>query len=210
MIRVVVADDHAVVRRGLIQILAETTDIDVVAEAATGAEVLRRVQENDCDVVVLDVAMPNGGGIEILDRLRRLRPQVAVLILSVYPEDQYALRALKAGASGYLTKASAPEELTRAIRQVARGRRYITTSLAEVLAAELGREAEKEPHESLSEREYQVMCLLARGKSVSDIAGELSLSVKTVSTYRRRLLEKLELQTTADIIRYAFQHRLVE
>lgn len=210
MIRVVVADDHAVVRRGLIQILAEVADIDVVAEAATGAEVLRRVQENDCDVVVLDVAMPNGGGIEILDRLRRLRPQVAVLILSVYPEDQYALRALKAGASGYLTKASAPEELTRAIRQVARGRRYITTSLAEVLAAELGREAEKEPHESLSEREYQVMCLLARGKSVSDIAGELSLSVKTVSTYRRRLLEKLELQTTADIIRYAFQHRLVE
>lgn len=210
MIRVVVADDHAVVRRGLIQILAETTDIDVVAEAATGAEVLRRVQENDCDVVVLDVAMPNGGGIEILDRLRRLRPQVAVLILSVYPEDQYALRALKAGASGYLTKASAPEELTRAIRQVARGRRYITTSLAEMLAAELGREGEKEPHESLSEREYQVMCLLARGKSVSDIAGELSLSVKTVSTYRRRLLEKLELQTTADIIRYAFQHRLVE
>lgn len=210
MIRVVVADDHAVVRRGLIQILAEVADIDVVAEAATGAEVLRWVQENDCDVVVLDVAMPNGGGIEILDRLRRLRPQVAVLILSVYPEDQYALRALKAGASGYLTKASAPEELTRAIRQVARGRRYITTSLAEMLAAELGREGEKEPHESLSEREYQVMCLLARGKSVSDIAGELSLSVKTVSTYRRRLLEKLELQTTADIIRYAFQHRLVE
>jgi two-component system invasion response regulator UvrY len=154
--------------------------------------------------------MPDGSGLEILKQLRTLRPDLRVLILSMYPEKQYALRALKAGAAGYLTKESAPDELIAAIRKVARGGKYITQSLAEKLASELVGEVEKEPHEVLSDREYQVMTLLAAGESVSDIATALSLSVKTISTYRGRILEKLDLSSTAEIIRYALEYGLVE
>ena len=210
MIRVLVADDHAVVRRGLLQILEEVPDIVVAGEASTGRQVLQVVQRERYDVLVLDIAMPDGGGLEVLKQLRTLRPEVRVLILSIYPEKQYAVRALKAGAAGYLTKESAPDELIAAIRQVSGGGKYFTHSLAEKLAVELGGEAEKEPHEILSDREYQVMCLLAAGKTVTDIATELSLSAKTVSTYRARILEKLNLQSTAEIIRYAFERGLVE
>lgn len=210
MIKVLVADDHAVVRRGVLQILEEAPDMVATGEASTGRQVLQAVQTHDYDVVVLDIAMPDGGGLEVLKQLRTLRPEVRVLILSIYPEKQYAVRALKAGAAGYLTKESAPDELIAAIRQVSLGGKYITQSLAEKLAVELGGEAEKEPHETLSDREYQVMGLLAAGKTVTDIATELSLSAKTVSTYRARILEKLNLQSTAEIIRYAFKRGLVE
>ncbi len=210
MIRVFVADDHAVVRRGILQILEEAPDMVAVGEAGTGGEVLQAIRKRDYDVLVLDIAMPDGSGLEVLNQLRTLKPDLRVLILSMYPEKQYALRALKAGAAGYLTKESAPDELIAAIRRVAKGGRYITQSLAEKLAAELGSEVEKEPHEVLSDREYQVMTLLAAGKSVTDIAAGLSLSVKTVSTYRARILGKLGLSSTAEIIRYAIERGLVE
>jgi DNA-binding NarL/FixJ family response regulator len=210
MIRVLVADDHAVVRRGVVQILEEVPDMVAAGEARTGREVLRAVQEHNYDVLVLDISMPDGGGLEVLQQLQTLRPDLRVLILSMYPEKQYARRALKAGAAGYLTKESVPEELIAALRQVAAGGRYVSQSLAETLARELVGEVEREPHEALSDREYQVMTLLAAGKSVTGIATELSLSVSTVSTYRARVLDKLNLRNTAEIIRYALERGLVE
>jgi len=210
MIRVFVADDHAVVRRGLVQILTETPDMVVAGEASTGREVLQAVRKHDYDVLVLDIAMPEGGGLEVLQQLQTLKPDLRVLILSMYPEKQYAVRALKTGAAGYLTKESVPDELIAAIRKVARGGKYVSQSLAEQLASELRGEVEKEPHQTLSDREFQVMILLAAGKSITDVAEELSLSVKTVSTYRTRILEKLNLKSTAEIIRYALEHELVE
>lgn len=210
MIRVLVADDHAVVRRGVVQILAESPHIVVAGEASCGSEVLRAVRENDYDIVLLDIAMPGGSGLEVLKELQSLKPDVQVLILSMYPEKQYALRALKAGAAGYLTKDSAPDELIEAIERISQGNKYITRSLAQEMASELGGKAGKELHEALSDREYQVMCLLAAGKSVSEIATQLSLSVKTVSTYRTRILEKLDLKTTAEIMHYALARGLVE
>ena len=210
MIRVLVADDHAVVRRGVVQILAESPHIVVAGEASCGSEVLRAIRENDYDIVLLDIAMPGGSGLEVLKELQSLKPDVQVLILSMYPEKQYALRALKAGAAGYLTKDSAPDELIDAIDRISQGDKYITRSLAQEMASELGGKAGKELHEALSDREYQVMRLLAAGKSVSEIATQLSLSVKTVSTYRTRILEKLDLKTTAEIMHYALERGLVE
>lgn len=210
MIRVLVADDHAVVRRGVVQILDEAPDLVAAGEASSGRQVLQKVQENDYDVLVLDIGMPDGSGLEVLHQLRTLRPELRVLILSMYPERQYALRALKAGAAGYLTKESAPDELVAAVRRIAQGGKYITQSLAEELTAALVGEAEKSPEEILSDREFQVVCMLAEGKTIAGIAEELSLSVKTISTYRSRVLEKLNLSNTAEIIRYAFEHKLVE
>jgi two-component system invasion response regulator UvrY len=210
MIRVLVADDHAVVRRGLLQVLEEVPAMIVAGEAATGCQVLQAVQREDYDVLVLDIAMPDGGGLEVLRQLKSLKPDLPVLILSMYSEKQYALRTLKAGAAGYLTKESAPDELIAAILKVARGGRYVTRSLAEELAAAWGGELEQEPHETLSDREYQVMCLLAAGYTVTEIATELSLSVKTVSTYRARMMDKLGLKRTAEIIRYALERGLVK
>jgi DNA-binding NarL/FixJ family response regulator len=210
MIKVFVADDHAVVRRGVLQILEEAPDLVAAGEASTGRQVLQQFQENDYDVLVLDISMPDGGGLEVLHQLRSLKPELRILILSMYPEKQYAMRALKAGAAGYLTKESAPDELVLAIRRVARGGRYISQSLAEELAAGLLGETTGAPAESLSDREYQVMRLLAAGKTISEIAADLSLSPKTVSTYRARILDKLNLRNTAEIMRYAFEHGLVD
>ena len=210
MIRVLVADDHAVVRRGLLQILEEVPAMIVAGEVETGRQVLQAVQREDYDVLVLDIAMPDGGGLEVLRQLKSLKPDLPVLILSMYSEEQYALRTLKAGAAGYLTKESAPDELIAAILKVARGGRYVTRSLAEELAVALAGEFEQEPHETLSDREYQVMCLLAAGYTVTEIARELSLSVKTVSTYRARMADKLGLKRTAEIIRYALERGLVK
>jgi two-component system, NarL family, invasion response regulator UvrY len=210
MIRVIVADDHAVVRRGMLQVMQEASDMIGVGEAGSAPEVLQLLQGRDCDVLVLDIAMPGGGGLEVLAQLQTLKPHLPVLMLSMYPEKQYAVRALKAGASGYLTKESAPGELIAAIRKVARGERYITPSLAEKLAALVWGGSGQGLHEPLSDREYQVMCLLGSGKTVTEIAAELSLSVKTISTYRTRILEKLNLRNTAEIIHYAMEHGLVE
>jgi two-component system invasion response regulator UvrY len=209
MIRVLVADDHAVVRCGVVQTLDEARDMVAAGEASTGRQVLHKVQEDDYDVLLLDISMPDGSGLEVLHELRTLRPELRILILSMYPERQYAVRALKAGAAGYLTKESAPDELVVAVRRVAKGGRYITQSLAEELAAGLVGEMAEVPAESLSDREYQVMRLLATGKTISEIAEELALSAKTVSTYRARILDKLNLRNTAEIIRYAFEQGLV-
>jgi two-component system, NarL family, invasion response regulator UvrY len=209
MIRVLIVDDHTIMRQGLKQILAETRDIVVIAEACNGQEAIEQVRQTDFDVVLLDVSMPAMDGFSALGLIKQERPDLRVLMLSMYPEEQYAVRLLKAGAAGYLTKESASEELIGAIRKIADGRRYITLALAESLAFALGPEAEQPPHELLSDREFQVMQAIASGKSVSDIAGELSLSVKTVSTYRTRILEKMGLKTNAEIMRYAMQEGLV-
>ncbi len=210
MIRILVADDHGVVRKGLTQIVGESPGLEVTGEAATGQEALDLVRSRPFDVVILDIAMPGRGGLDILRELKAARPTLKVLVLSMYPEEQYAIRSLRDGASAYLTKGSPPEELILAIRTVAAGKRYITPSVADRLASYIEDSAQRPPHESLSNREMQVLVLIGTGKQISDIAGELNLSVKTVSTYRSRILEKMGMETNAQIIRYALQHGLVE
>ena len=207
MIKILVADDHPIVRRGLKEILAEESDMQVGGEAATAEEVFRKVRAEPWDVVLLDITMP-GGGLDVLKELRRLYPKLSVLVLSMHPEDQFGLRVLKLGAAGYMTKESAPEELVKAIRKVCQGGKYVSSSLAEKLAFHLEDDRLKPPHEALSDREYQVMCLIASGKRVSDIAQELSLSVKTVSTYRARILEKMKLKNNAELTRYVLEKQL--
>lgn len=209
MIRILVADDHAVVRQGVIQILAEVRDMLVKDEAQNSAEALDKVLKYEYDVVLLDISMPGRSGLEVLEDIKSQRPKLAVLILSMHPEEQYAVRALRAGASGYLTKASAPQELIGAIRKVAQGGKYVTASLAEKLADELDVDIRKLPHERLSNREDQVMMMLAGGKSVSDIAEELCLSVKTISTYRTRILSKMGMKKNAELTLYAVQNKLI-
>jgi two-component system, NarL family, invasion response regulator UvrY len=209
MIRILVADDHAVVRQGVMQILADVLDMLVKDEAQNSTETLEKVLKYEYDVVLLDISMPGRSGLEVLEDIKNQRPKLAVLILSMHPEEQYAVRALRAGASGYLTKASAPQELIGAIRKVAQGGKYVTASLAEKLADELEVNAEKPPHERLSNREHQVMILLASGKSVSDIADELCLSVKTISTYRARVLSKMSLKKNAELTLYAVHNQLI-
>jgi len=210
VIRILIADDHAIVREGLKQIVAESSDMAVAGEAANGQEVLEQVSKNDWDLLLLDIAMPGRAGMDILKQLRSERPELPVLMLSMYPEEQYAVRALKAGASGYLTKESAPEELIAAIRKVSQGGKYVSSSLAEKLAVYLETDHEKPVHELLSDREYQVMLMIASGKTVKQIADELSLSVKTISTYRSRTLRKMEMKNNAEITYYAIKHALVD
>jgi DNA-binding NarL/FixJ family response regulator len=209
MIRILVADDHAVVRQGVKQILADVSDMAVKDESQNGSETLEKVLQNDYDVVLLDISMPGRSGLEILEDIKNQRPKLAVLILSMHPEEQYAVRALRAGASGYLTKASAPQELIGAIRKVAGGGKYVTSSLAEKLADEIEIDTEKLPHERLSNREHQVMLMLAEGKSVSDIADELCLSVKTISTYRTRIMDKMGMKKNAELTLYAVHNKLI-
>jgi DNA-binding NarL/FixJ family response regulator len=209
MIRILVADDHAVVRQGVKQILADVSDMAVKDEAQNGSETLEKVLQHDYDVVLLDISMPGRSGLEVLEDIKNQRPKLAVLILSMHPEEQYAVRALRAGASGYLTKASAPQELIGAIRKVAGGGKYVTSSLAEKLADELETDTEKLPHERLSNREHQVMLMLAEGKSVSDIADELCLSVKTISTYRTRIMAKMGMKKNAELTLYAVHNKLI-
>ncbi len=210
MIRVLIVDDHAVVRRGLREIVAEAPEMAVADEAASGAEALRLVRDADYDVVLLDLALPDLNGLDVLRQIRAERPAVRVLILNVHPEEQYAVRALRSGAAGYLTKDSAPGELVEAIRQAAAGSRYVSRPLAERLAALLAGEAPPDPLAALSDREFQVLRMLGAGRTVGEIAAALSLSDKTISTYRGRLLLKLRLSTTAELIRYAIEHDLKE
>ncbi len=210
MIKILIADDHPVVRKGLKDIIQATPDMTVSGEASKGQEVLENVGRIDFDVVVLDIAMPGRSGLDILKELKSGKPELPVLILSIHPEEQYAVRVLKAGASGYLTKNSAPDELITAIRKVSRGKKYISASLAEKLAYDLEIGAEKPLHETLSDREYTVMCRIASGKTVKEIAEELYLSVKTISTYRARILEKMKMRSSAELTHYAIKHELVE
>jgi len=208
--RILVCDDHPIVRRGLREILEQAGAPVTVGEAASAAEGLALARKQSWDTVVLDITMPGRSGLELLKELKSERPHVPVLVLSVHPAEQYAVRVLRAGASGYLTKESAPEELLTAIRHIVRGGRYISPSVGETLADDLGRPAEQLPHHGLSDREFEIMRRLASGKRVSEIADQLHLSVKTVSTYRARVLRKLNLRTTAEIMRYALKHGLVD
>jgi DNA-binding NarL/FixJ family response regulator len=210
MIRILVADDHTIVREGLKQILADVDDMAVRDEAGNGQEALAKIREGEFDVVLLDISMPGRSGLEILKEIKADHPKLPVLILSMHAEEQYAVRALRAGASGYLTKASAPDELIGAIRKVSCGRKYVSASLAEKLALELDIDTKKPPHETLSDREYQVMLMLASGKSVKEIADELCLSVKTISTYRSRVMEKMNMKKNAELTLYAIQNHLVD
>jgi len=207
--KVLIADDHAVFRRGLRETLAEFFFKITFGEAKTAQETVELVRRHDWDVVILDISMPGKSGLDVLDDLRRLRPRLPILLLSMHPEEQFARRALKAGAAGYLTKESVPEELKEAVRKVAAGGRYVSATLAEKLAVDLREGADTPLHELLSDREFQVLRMIASGKSVKDIAEELSLSVKTVSTYRARILEKSGMKTNAELIRYALQSQLV-
>lgn len=210
MIKILVADDHAIVREGLKQILAGIEDMHVAGEACTGKEALCKIRETSWDVVLLDISMPDKNGIDTLKQIKLEKPGLPVLILSMFPEDQYAVSLLRAGAAGYMTKESAPSQLVTAIRRVAQGKKFISGTLAETLALELGGDIEKPAHESLSEREFQIFRKLAVGQTVSAIADELFISVKTVSTYRTRILQKMKMKTNADLTYYAIKSGLVE
>jgi DNA-binding NarL/FixJ family response regulator len=208
--RVLIADDHAVFRRGLRETLAEAFSRVTFGEARTAQETLEHVRRQDWDVVILDISMPGKSGLDILDDLKRLRPKLPILLLSMHPEQQFARRALKAGAAGYLTKDGVPEELKVAIKKIVVGGRYVSATLAEKLAVDLREGADLPLHELLSDREFQVLRMIASGKTVKEIGEELSLSVKTVSTYRARILEKTGMKTNAELIRYALQSQLVD
>jgi DNA-binding NarL/FixJ family response regulator len=210
MIKVLIADDHPIVRQGLRQILSGTTDMEVAGEAVNSQEALDQVRIGGWDVLVLDMTMPGRSGFDILKELKHEQPNLPVLVLSIHGEEQFAVRVLKAGASGYLTKENAPAELIKAIRKVVSGGKYISRSLAESLAVGLDTASEQPRHEALSDREFQVMQMIAGGKTLAEIAEDLSLSTKTVSTYRTRLLEKMNLKTNAEIIRYAIENGLIE
>ena len=208
-IRVLLADDHTMFREGVKQVLSSTAEIEVVDEAGNAQQVFEKLQRKHCDVVVLDISMPGRDGIEVLKQLRSLDPHLHVLVLSMYPEDQYAFRAIKAGASGYLTKNKASSELIEAIRRIASGRRYISAEVAEQLAIDVERDVDRPLHQRLSDREYQVMLLIGSGKTVKEISQELSISVSSVSTMRSRILKKLGVKTSAEIAHYAIKYNLV-
>ncbi len=207
--RIIIADDHAVVRQGLRALLADAFPKAKFGEAADLPQLLEAVREQPWDVVVMDLSMPGGNGLDTLKQIKHTHPELPVLILSMHPEDQYAVRTLKAGASGYLSKESASEELVTAINKVLRGGKYITASVAEKLLMHLDTDGERLPHELLSDREYQVLCMIASGKEVGQIATELLLSVKTVSTYRARILEKMNMKTNAELTHYAIENKLI-
>ena len=210
MIRALIADDHAVVLKGLKQVLSDTPDITVSAEANTGQQVLEIVRTKPVDVVVLDIAMPNGNGLDVLRSLKRERPSLPVVVLSMHSEEQYGVLVLKAGASGYLTKECAPDQLIAAIRKVISGGKYISSALAEKLAFDLETDPNVPLHERLSSREYQVLGMIAIGKTVGEIAETLGLSAKTISTYRSRILEKMKMQKNAELTHYAVRQGLVD
>lgn len=210
MIRILIADDHAIVRHGLKQIIEESGQMQVVAEAESGVEALRKMREISCDAVLLDISLPDMSGVDVLKQIHAEKPQLPILILSAHPEDQYAMRLIKAGAAGYMTKESAPSEVVKALLRVAGGKKYINPAVAELLANELGAPEEKLPHQLLSDREYQIFLMLASAKTVSEIADMLALSVKTISTYRSRVLEKMHLSNNAELMRYAIDNHLTQ
>lgn len=209
-IKVIIVDDHDILREGLKQILEETHDIEVIAEGENAAEVVKLASTHEFDVMLLDISLPDRNGIEALKQIKKANPRNAVLMLSMYREDHYAVRSLKAGASGYLSKQKAAAELVDAIHAVAKGKKYITPEVAQALAEQVGSAVEKPLHESLSDREFQTLTLIASGLTVSDIAEKLSLSVKTVSMYRTRLLGKMNLRHNAELTHYAIKNKLVE
>jgi two-component system invasion response regulator UvrY len=209
MCKILIADDHAIVRTGLRQIISEADDMRVVAEAATGNEALEKVRANSLDLILLDINLPDKNGLDVLKQIKHENPLARVLILSMHAEDQYGIRALKAGASGYLTKESAPEQLIAALRKVSQGGKYITSSLAEQIVCSFEPDFTTPSHEHLSDREYEVMCLIASGKTVKEVAEQLFLSIKTISTYRTRLLEKMHMKNNSELTNYAIKNDLI-
>jgi len=209
MVNVFIADDHAVVRQGLKQIISEVSDMQVLGESDNGFEVIDQVKANNYDMVILDITMPGPNILDLVKQIHQISPQMPILVLSIHPEEQYAVRVLRSGASGYLTKESAPEELVNAIRKVAKGGKYVSAALAEKLLFTLGTDQEKLPHDNLSDREYQSLCMIAAGKTVKAIAQDLNLSEKTISTYRSRVLQKMGMKNNAEITHYAFKYGLV-
>ena len=210
MIRIMIADDHAIVRQGLTKILQISGEMGIVASCTNGVDALNWLRKNDCDVALIDISMPGMNGIDLLKQLRKEKPKLPVLILSAYPEDQYAVRLIKAGANGYLNKECAPEEVVAAVKSVLNGHKYITAAVSEMLASEIGMPDGKLPHETLSNREYQIFMLFASAKTVAEIADILKLSSKTVSTYRSRILEKMHLHNNAQLMRYAVDNHLMQ
>lgn len=208
MIRILIADDHFIVREGLKQIVSDVPDMIVVDEANDGQEALKKALAGSFDIIILDISMPLKGGLDVLQELKQQKPDANVLVLSVHPEEHYAMRVLKAGASGYLTKESAPDELVMAIRRISQGRKYITNSLAEKLAGVVERPTDVPLHSTLSEREFRVMVMIASGHSIKQISEELFLSIKTVSTYRTRILKKMNFKNNSELIRYSIEHGL--
>lgn len=208
MIRIITVDDHAVVRHGLKQIIEEEPDMKVVGEAGNGRDAISVIRQTASDIVILDITLPEMSGIEVLHHLRRELPDIPVLIMSMHEEEQYALRVLKSGASGYLQKDTIPEEMIKAIRKIIAGGKYISPSFSETLIP--GQKLSEKPlHENLSDREFQIMCMIAHGKALKDIGEALCISGKTVSTYRTRILEKMGMKTNADIVGYALKHKLI-
>lgn len=208
--KALIVDDHAVVLRGLREILEDEFEEPVFGEARNAAEAVQRIRREDWDIIVLDITLPGRSGLDVLNELKSLRPAAPALVLSMHSEEQYAVRAFKAGAAGYLTKESAPEELVSAVKRVLSGKRYVSESFADRLASFLQRGSEGPLHEALSDREYQVMCMIASGKTVSEIGADLSLSVKTISTYRARILKKMDMKTNAELTRYVVEKGLVD
>jgi len=210
MSKILIVDDHAIVREGLKKILNCFTAVEEIEEACNGKEALEKIRKKEFNIVLLDISLPDGNGLDILKQIKKIKPNLQVLILSIHPEERYAIRTLKAGASGYLTKDRVPQELVKAVREILKGRKYITSSLAEKLVQNLENRTKKPLHENLSDREYQVLCLIASGKTVKEIAKELYLSEKTISTYRTRILEKMKMKNNAELIYYAIKHGLVD
>jgi DNA-binding NarL/FixJ family response regulator len=208
MIRIMITDDHAIVRQGLARILEKSQGMKIVAECDNGIDALNWLRDNDCDIALIDISMPGMNGIDLLKQIREEKPKLPVLVISIYPEDQYAVRLIKAGAAGYLTKGCAPAIVVEAVIQIASGKRYISPIVAEMLANEFDAESGKLPHETLSDREYQIFLLLAAAKTVSEIADALALSAKTISTYRSRILEKMHLRNNAELMHYAIENHL--
>jgi len=207
---VLIADDHAIIRQGLKLILSDTEDMELAAEADGGVMAMQLLRSVECDVVLMDISMPDRNGIDTLRLIKKEYPRLPVLILSMHPEEQYAIRALRAGAAGYLSKQAAPEQLVTALRQVASGKKYVSAEVAEELANAIGEDLDRPPHEKLSDREYQTLCMISSGKTLTQIAEQLNLSVKTVSVYRARLLEKMRLHNNAELTHYGLKHGLVD
>ncbi len=210
MIKIFIADDHPLIRKGIKEIFEEEIDIKVIGDAAYPHEVLEGLKKLEPDVLITDLSMPGRSGLDLISDIKQLFPKLPVLVLTMHPEDRFAVRALKAGAFGYLTKDAKPEEIIKAVRQVVTGRKYITPSLAEMLATEIDRDITKMPHELLSDREFQIMQLVASGKKVSEIAEKLSISIRTVNTYRARVMNKMNMKTNADLTLYAVENNLID
>ena len=210
LIKVLIADDHDIVRQGIKTIISDVSDINVVGEAESGDEVLKKIQELDFDVLIMDYDMPDRNGLDTLIELKTIKPQLPVIILSMFPEDHYGVRFLKAGASGYLGKSNVTQQLVEAIRRVVNGHKYISPNLADKLVSELYKDSERPLHENLTDREFQVFCFIASGKRLKAIAEELHLSINTVSTYRSRILEKMEMKNNSDLIHYAIKNALIK